>query len=75
MCNALTATSSPFTDRIVRMGEAVRIVGLSRARLYKMSRTNSFPKIQKLNERASGFLLSDIRDWMSARYGRAVELR
>ena len=54
-------------DRFLRLPEVRLTTGLSRAHIYLLISKGSFPKQVKLGEKASGWLLSEIRDWMQSR--------
>ena len=60
-------TQPPFEDRIVRDDEARRLTGLSRTRRHELSKAGQFPAKVKLSARASGYRLSDLQAWISAR--------
>ncbi len=57
------AAEEPF-DRILRIGEVCRIVGLSRSAIYRMARSDGFPRSRRLSKHAVGWRLSEIRDWV-----------
>ena len=45
---------TPPTSRIVRIPEASKRIGLSRASIYRLMAIGAFPKALKLSERAIG---------------------
>lgn len=54
-------------DRIVRDPEATTITGLSRSRRHELSKLGQFPHKVKLSERASGYKLSELQQWLQSR--------
>jgi predicted DNA-binding transcriptional regulator AlpA len=56
-----------MTDRIVREPEATTITGLSRVRRYELAKDGLFPRKFKLSERASGYKLSELMEWLESR--------
>ena len=53
-------------DRIVRIPEAVKLMGLSRSTIYRRQAEPGFPRLLKLGERACGFRLSDIQRFIDS---------
>jgi prophage regulatory protein len=56
-----------MSERIVRKPEAVKITGLSHVTLWRMERDGKFPKRIALGQKAVGWRLSDIEQWMETR--------
>lgn len=54
-------------ERIVRVREAVAMTGLSRVTLWRMGRAGTFPPAVRLGERATGYRLSEILEWIKSR--------
>lgn len=54
-------------DRFLRMPEVRKTTGLSRAHVYYLAQQGQFPKPYKLGEKASGWLQSEVREWMQSR--------
>ena len=52
---------------ILRLKEVIQITGLSRSTIYKLISSGKFPKPLKLSVRSSGWLMSDIDDWIQSR--------
>lgn len=52
---------------ILRMPELCRTVGLSRATIYEMINRGAFPRPVPLTERAVGWPLDEVRDWLTER--------
>jgi prophage regulatory protein len=54
-------------DRIIKLSELKEIVGLARSTIYRMSSEGKFPKPIKLSERSSGWLESEVEQWIEER--------
>jgi len=54
-------------ERIIRDREATQITGLSRSRRHELAKAGRFPAKVKLSERASGYRLSALMDWIESR--------
>ncbi len=59
-------------DRFIRMPEAEKITGKSRATIYRDMEAGTFPKAVKIGQRAIGWKLSAIERWMSGRITSAA---
>lgn len=55
------------SKQILRLDDVIKKVGLSRSSIFKMIDANSFPQSISLNERAIGWLASEIDDWIDSR--------
>ena len=53
--------------RILRLPEVLRITGLSRASIYRLVRSGTFPPSVKLTARTIGWNSTDIETWIAAR--------
>jgi len=53
--------------RVYRIKELAKSLGVSRETIYLWIRKNQFPKPVKLGERASGWLKTDIENWLKNR--------
>lgn len=53
-----------INHRFMRLPEVRSITGLSRSHIYELISRDEFPRQYKLGERASGWLESEIRDWV-----------
>lgn len=53
--------------RIIRLKEVMAMTGLGRSTLYKLLAEGKFPKSVSLGERAIGFVLSEVEDWIKQR--------
>lgn len=54
-------------DRFLRIGEVLKVTGLSRATLYLMVNEKQFPAPVRLRARAVAWRASQIREWMDTR--------
>lgn len=52
---------------ILKIDEVVQKCHMSRATIYKKAKEGTFPKQIKLSERSSGWLESEINDWIQNR--------
>ncbi|WKD50513.1 helix-turn-helix transcriptional regulator [Microbulbifer spongiae] len=57
----------PLNDPILRLPEVERQTGLKKTHIYALVRKSKFPTPIKLGERASGWLSSEIRQWIQDR--------
>ena len=53
--------------RILRLPEVLRITGLSRASIYRLVRSGTFPPSVKLTARTVGWYSTDVEAWIAAR--------
>ena len=56
-----------MSHKIMRLPEVIHMTGLSRSTIYLRMAKGSFPLTSSLGERAVGWLLSDIEEWLDAR--------
>lgn len=58
-----------MTEQILKLPEVKRITGLSRSSIYRMASDQraNFPKPIKLGKRSSGWLKSEIDQWLQER--------
>jgi len=54
-------------ENILRLAEVQKRIGLCRSRIYQLIEAGKFPKQIKLSERASGWLESEINEWIEER--------
>ena len=52
---------------ILRIREVLRITGLGRSSLYAKVARGDFPRPVKIGKRASGWLSSEVSDWLQSR--------
>ena len=53
-----------MTDRVLRLPDTVKKIGLSKGSIYRLMKKNQFPKPIALGERARGWLESDLDLWL-----------
>jgi predicted DNA-binding transcriptional regulator AlpA len=58
---------SPELSLYLRMGEVMRMTGMTHAMIYDGVRAKSFPKWADLPKRGSGWLKTEIAAWLAAR--------
>lgn len=51
--------------QILRLPEAIKIVGLSRSTIYNQTNDGTFPKLIKLSVRTIGWTDESIQDWIA----------
>ena len=56
-----------MSERILRGGEVDRMTGLSRTSRYELEKAGKFPKRRRISERASGYLASEVDEWIRSR--------
>ena len=54
-------------DRLVRLRELVKLLGISRANVYRLMKIGKFPQSIKLAERTVAWRLSEIETWVQER--------
>lgn len=54
-------------EQILKLTEVKLITGLSASSIYRGSANGTFPKQIKLGERSSGFLKSEVSQWLQDR--------
>ena len=52
---------------ILRLPQVKKVTGLSRSSIYSLAAAGNFPKPCKLSERSSGWVESEIEDWLEDR--------
>ena len=62
------------SKQILRLDDVIKKVGLSRSSIFKMIDANSFPQSISLNERAIGWLSSEVDDWIDYRISISKQL-
>lgn len=62
----------PKCRRVLRLPQVIDKSGLQRDSIYRGAREGWFPKPFKLTERASGWLESEIDQWLEARARQRV---
>ncbi|KAA9007786.1 helix-turn-helix transcriptional regulator [Histidinibacterium aquaticum] len=56
-----------MNDRILRMYEVERLIGLHRTTIYRMIKKDAFPKQARIGFRAVGWRESQLSRWLEAR--------
>ena len=51
-------------DRLVRLRELVKLLGISRANVYRLMKIGKFPRSIKLTERTVVWRLSELEAWI-----------
>ena len=59
----LTTNDHLSAEAFIRLPEVMRQTALGRATIYARVKAGRFPAPHKLTERASGWLVSDVRAW------------
>lgn len=54
-------------DKIIRLNEVMDMTGLSRSTIYRMMEKGDFPKSTPLGERAIGWSMSEVQEWVQTR--------
>jgi prophage regulatory protein len=52
---------------VMRIPEVLRVVGLSRASIYRQMESGEFPRQFKIGTSAVGWLRTEVNQWVSAR--------
>ena len=53
--------------QIIKLSEVKGVVPLSTASIYRLIKKGEFPKQIKLSERSSGWLLSEVEQWLDSK--------
>lgn len=56
-----------MSQQILKLSEVKRITGMSGSSIYRGAANGTFPKQIKLGERSSGWLKSEVEDWLQER--------
>lgn len=56
-----------MSEQILKMPEVIKATGLARSTIYKLISENRFPKQIKLTNFSSGWLMSEIEEWIEQR--------
>ena len=59
--------SAEANPRFMRLPEVKSVTGLSRSHIYDLISRGEFPRQYKLSGRVSGWLDSEIRDWVTVK--------
>lgn len=64
---ATSAKGAAAIDRVVRQKEVCKMLSIGRTQLYELRKRGDFPAGIMLGERAVGWRLSEINDWIARR--------
>jgi prophage regulatory protein len=64
---AVASAASPANDAFIREAECRRISGLSRSTRWRLERAGKFPRRRKISESATGWLASELAEWLAGR--------
>ena len=56
-----------MTEQILKLSEVKRITGLSASSIYRGAANRTFPPPVKIGERSSGWIKSEVEQWLQAR--------
>lgn len=56
-----------MSERILRINEVVKRLGISRSQVYNLIEKGDLPKQIAIGERSSGFLESEIDEWIKSK--------
>ena len=54
-------------NKIIKINEVAKITTLSKGSIYRLIKAGNLPKQVKLGERSSGWIESEIQDWVKQR--------
>lgn len=63
-----------MSNKILRLPEVIEMVGLSKATIYSFMRNGSFPRNVSLGANSTGWVKSEILDWINARIAERDEV-
>lgn len=53
-----------MNNQIIKLSAVIKLSALSSATIYRLIKKGEFPKQLKLSERSSGWLLSEVEQWL-----------
>lgn len=56
-----------MSEQILKLPDVIKTTGLARSTIYKLISEDSFPKQIKLTSFSSGWLLSEVDEWIKQR--------
>jgi len=62
-----TAGGQNMAQQILKLLEIKKDTGLSGSSIYRMAKAGTFPKPIKLGERSSGWIASEVEQWLNER--------
>ncbi len=54
-------------NQIIKLPAVIKLSALSSASIYRLIKKGEFPKQIKLSERSSGWLLSEVEQWLDSK--------
>ncbi len=57
----------PRSKKVLRFSQVIQKTGLPKSTVYRLISEGKFPRQFKLSERSSGFLESEVDDWLESR--------
>ncbi|WP_300493169.1 AlpA family transcriptional regulator [uncultured Methylophaga sp.] len=63
-----------MSEQILKLPDVIKITGLARSTVYKLINENRFPKQIKLTSFSSGWLQSEISQWIDERIAASRRL-
>jgi len=54
-------------NQIIKLPAVIKLSTLSSASIYRLIKKGEFPKQLKLSERSSGWLLSEVEQWLDSK--------
>ena len=64
----------PSWDRVIRVAEQIRLMGVGRTQFYELAKAPDFPKEIILGKRARGRWLSEMIDYIDSRKHRIASI-
>ena len=58
---------NPDDDKLIRLPEVMRLVGLCRSSIYRLEAAGLFPQRRKIGPRAVAWLLREVLEWIERR--------
>jgi prophage regulatory protein len=60
-------------NQIIKLPAVIKLSALSSATIYRLIKKGEFPKQIKLSERISGWLLSEVEQWLEEKINKRKE--
>jgi prophage regulatory protein len=60
-------------NQIIKLPAVIKLSALSSATIYRLIKKGEFPKQIKLSERSSGWLLSEVEQWLEEKINKRKE--
>ena len=68
-------TERPSWDRVIRVAEQIRLMGVGRTQFYELAKNPNFPKEIVLGKRARGRWLSEMIDYIESRKHQVIFIK